>query len=378
VEIDGIEDSINNGQVDWSALAEYANRANLAPALRQALAAKGLWESVPPTLQEYLDAMHQFNTERNEAILRHLCHVIGIINKAGITPLLMKGGAALATGLYPDPAIRFMMDLDILVPDALLICAVAALENDGYSTPEANLNETPDFNWETCKHYLPLVHDDFVAHVELHRKVFVDYQETLLSTDEIWQDSQLFTTARMKDVPCALMSPTHQILHCIIHSEISHGYYKTERLDLRQLLHFAYLCKLHADNCDWKQVAERMNNGKSGDILRGYLYRAEMLFNVVTPLASAADAESIRHFSNVMHRHVEGKGRVVWLIGEEISHVWEAFSEQGLRMRVPEHKNDSVAHLRIRYLKILVNKFSTLEKLKGYFARKVGSFVRIG
>lgn len=373
-----IKDAINQGHVDWPALTVYANRANLAPALRHVLAAKGLWEVAPLDLQEYLEAMHQFNTERNDSIMQHLYEVLGLLNSAGITPLLMKGGAALAKDLYSDSAIRFMMDLDLLVPDTMLMQSVSILENDGYFTSEANLTGNENFNGETCKHYLPLVKDDRTAHIELHRKVLCDAEDSLLPTQKVWQDSQMYTCNRMKAVSFALMSPTHQILHCIIHSEISHGNYVAQRLDLRQLLHFAYLCKRHSDSIDWQQVKTRMNDAMASQALKAYLYSAEMLLGVVTPLTAEADANSKRHFSEMIYFSVEEKRKLFRMIAAEMAHIQEAFSEQGLMLRLPEHKNCAVGRLRLHYIKVLMKKFSTVEKVKNYVARKVHSFVSIG
>lgn len=379
-EITGIKNAINQGELDWSALAAYANRANLAPALRHALAAKCLWEAVPLKLQEYLEAMHQFNTERNDSILQHLYEVVGLLNSAGITPLLMKGGAAIAMDLYPDSAIRFMMDLDILVPDTMLMQSVAALKNNGYYTPEANLTGNENFDGETCKHYLPLVKDDRVAHIELHRKVLCAAEDLLLPTSNVWRDSRSYTNNRMIDVSFDLMSPTHQILHSIIHSEISHGNYVAQRLDLRQLVHFAYLCKRHSDSIDWQQVKTQMKDEMGSQALRAYLYSAEILLGVVTPLTAEAeaDAKSKRHFAEMIYFHVREKRKIFRLITTEVAHIQEAFSEQGLKLRLPEHKNRSVGWLRLRYSKVLMNKFSTVEKLKSYVARKVHCFVNIG
>ncbi|MEI6207067.1 MAG: nucleotidyltransferase family protein [Desulfuromonadales bacterium] len=373
-----VKEAINNSALDWQKLTEYANRANLTPALRYALSEKGLWETVPPELQEYLDAMHQFNTERNEAIFQHLGRLIQILNKAGITPLLIKGGAALATGLYPDPAIRFMMDLDILVPENVLMQSVSALEKQGYYVPEANLTTNPNFNPETCKHYLPLVHDDETAHVELHRTLLSDDQAALLPTEHVWRDALLCKSGQMKEVSFFIMSPTHQILHSIIHSEISHANYKAERLELRQLLHFAYLCKRHTDSTDWQQVQSQMNYEKTSQALRAYLYSAEMLLGVVTSFALEPDAEAKLHFSKMILGNVEGKYYISRMISGEVAHIKEAFSKQGLLLRLPRLNHCSVGWLRLRYIMVLINRYSTVEKLKGYFARKIHSLISTG
>lgn len=383
--IKGIQDECSEGRIDWEAITVYANRANLAPALRHGLSEKGLFNLAPENLRDYLNEMYGFNAERNKAIFQHLQNLVRILNHAGITPLPLKGGAALATDLYPDPAIRFMMDLDILVPDNLYNRTVSVLKYAGYEVPELILQADPHRgqNCDSMKHYLPLVRSDAVAHVEVHRKVFHDAEERILPTEEIWKYSRSFTDKKTKEFSIVLMSPTHQILHCIIHSEMSHGNHRMQQLDLRQMLHFSYLCWRYRDEIEWDLLATYLNNDSMSSALKDYLYTAQRLFFIDTPFISNPAVNSLKHFSDLVHYRINGKHRLfrrnpATVVRDEIAHLFEAFSEQGLKLRLPEDKHGSVTRMRLQYLMALKKRYSSINLVKGYFDRSLNFSARLG
>jgi hypothetical protein len=99
---------------------------------------------------------------------------------------------------------------------------------------------------------------------------------------------------------------------------------------------------------------------------------------VITPLTSEPDAVSKCHFSEMMNYHVEGKRKLLRVISKEAAHILEAFSEEGLKARLPENRYGSVNSMRLRYIRLLISRFSNLGKLNNYFKRVLGSFVRIG
>ena len=118
------------GRVSWDAVAVLANRSNLAPALRAGLRSRRLWPYAPVELRAYLDEIYRFNEARNKHLLQDLVEVVRLLNAAGIVPMPLKGAATLATGFFADPAVRFMWDMDVLVPAGKLRHAVGALEEE--------------------------------------------------------------------------------------------------------------------------------------------------------------------------------------------------------------------------------------------------------
>ena len=282
----------------------------------------------------------------------------------------LKGAAALAVDIFPDPAVRFMWDLDILVPDDQLLRAVALLQHEGYSIEESLQEKMQHWQQEDAKHYPPLVKPGAVALLEIHRKVLDAPEECYLGVEKVWQDSRIAVSGRMKTVSFAMMSPTHQVLHCIIHSELAHGNYQSGRLDLRQLFNFAHLCKRYEGEIEWELLTALMKNDSGMDeVLRAYIHTAHELFGVDTPLAAEPTAAARRHFSRIICFHVGGKWKRLRMFRREIAHIMEAFSEQGLRTRFPEAENCSAGRLRFDLIKVLFGRYTSIEKLKDYLAK---------
>jgi Uncharacterised nucleotidyltransferase len=71
---------------------------------------------VPREIRDYLDAVLTLNGQRNALLLEALSRIVAALNVIDIEPVLMKGCARLVEGEYPQPNMRFLGDLDILVP----------------------------------------------------------------------------------------------------------------------------------------------------------------------------------------------------------------------------------------------------------------------
>ena len=284
------------GEVSWEAVAVLANRANLAPALRAGLRSRKLWPHAPVELRAYLDEIHRFNEGRNNHLRQQILEVARLLNGVKIIPLPLKGSAALATGLFADPAVRFMWDLDVLVPPGKLRQAVGTIEEAGWLVPEKySSGPVTREDFYRAHHFAPIVREGAKACVELHRRVVPDAWGALLDTEEVWRESALLGSSLFPGVSMAVMSPTHQVIHCFIHSELAHGNHRDCRLDLRQLHHFAHLCMRLRDAVDWDRVASLRADRHAGRVLGAYLHTARKLFGVETPLSSMPDGYAKRH-----------------------------------------------------------------------------------
>ena len=88
----------------------------MTPAMAAALADPLLAATLPDDLRAYLAAIHEAATLRNRRLHAQLAHVAAALNEIDIVPVALKGAIRLVDGLWPDPALRFMHDLDLLVP----------------------------------------------------------------------------------------------------------------------------------------------------------------------------------------------------------------------------------------------------------------------
>ena len=79
---------------------------------------------------------HALNTERNAELLAQLTRVVTRLNAAGIEPVVLKGSAHLATGLWPTPGSRLVSDIDLLVDKGAIGTAFSALEELAGTGPQ--------------------------------------------------------------------------------------------------------------------------------------------------------------------------------------------------------------------------------------------------
>jgi len=356
------------GRVNWQAVAVLANRSNLAPALRVALKARSLWAYAPAELRALLDELCRFNAGRNELLEQELLEVAELLNRASITPMPLKGAAALATRLFSDSAVRFMWDLDVFVPEGTIRRAVRALEQGGWFVPQKYARSAENLEaFYGAKHFAPLIRAGCSAPVELHRRLVTDRWEVLLDTDEVWRESSLFGSSVLPGISLAVMSPTHQIIHCFIHSELSHANHRDFRLDLRQLHHFAHLCLCHRDTVDWDRVAMLLGKGNVGRTLQAYLHLAGRLFGVETPLSTAPNRYVRRHSFTTL---LLSQGRCKWLriLKSVFERLGECLAEHRLNEHHPVRAGSSPKWRRIRRIVELLGRWSRLGPWKELIA----------
>ena len=115
----------------WLGVLDLANRGLVTPRLTLAV---GDAPALPPAVGAFLQAVLARNSRRNIALAAQAERASGILNRVGVTPVLLKGAVALFS---PDPArrgARMLGDLDLLVTPEETGPAIAALSDAGYVT----------------------------------------------------------------------------------------------------------------------------------------------------------------------------------------------------------------------------------------------------
>jgi hypothetical protein len=116
---------------DWRRLVELAEGHGMAPLLFWSLALDGWPANAPEDARRRLERSFYTSTAANIVLLDELKRILKALNAQGIPVIVLKG-AALAPTVYPDPALRPMRDLDLLVRPKDLDAALAALKRLGY------------------------------------------------------------------------------------------------------------------------------------------------------------------------------------------------------------------------------------------------------
>jgi hypothetical protein len=228
---------------EWVLLIETSSFHFVTPSLAGCLKDE---LNLPHEIREYLDAVLTFNGRRNALMLETLSRIVAALNAIDIEPVLMKGCARLVEGEYPEPNMRFLGDLDILVPTNRATDAYAALVANGFyeKTGEAY---PPDHH-----HLHVLIDNNTGAGVEIHREVSPGFCPQVLLTSWFCEGSRPF---RLQDnLHVRLPDQTRSAGHNIVHDQFHHGGYQNCTIELRQLLDLALIRKRHEAAIDWAEL----------------------------------------------------------------------------------------------------------------------------
>lgn len=312
----------------------------------------------PATFRAYLDEIYEFNLGRNRRLLLQLHEIVRFLNSAGITPLLLKGGAALATDLFPDPGMRFMWDLDLLVPEGTLPRSVAALESAGYVVPERFTTGGSSLVGAAIHHHAPLVRPGAPASVELHRQV-LSAGGPLLEAAAVWRESRPLVGNRLPGVTAAVMSPTDELIYCFGHSELAHRHHHFAQIDERQLHHLAHIYSRYQDEIDWGRLEALQQHPRFGPVFMAYAHLAKVLFHVNLPGFSEGSPDAHRHYRKAISSR-SGWRRQGHRIRMLLSEMAWAFRGERLRL-VYSQEGVPTNRLRIRHLTLLLGRYRRLE-----------------
>ncbi|XCN73190.1 MAG: nucleotidyltransferase family protein [Candidatus Electrothrix aestuarii] len=150
----------------WDDLIQQAEAHGMAPLLLRHFLAAGL--DVPDDFLRHLRLLVLRHRQTNRVLSRTLGKVLSILAEAGIPALVLKG-AALCQTLYPDPGLRPMRDIDLLLPWDEALPAHALLQRHGFQDPAVF---TPVDHLHLAALYLET--DGIKVCLELHRSLFPD------------------------------------------------------------------------------------------------------------------------------------------------------------------------------------------------------------
>lgn len=153
---------------DWPAMLQLAEAHRLAPLLYYHLRQephRDAWYRVPAAIRRQLTVQYLRHQRANQIRLAALRTILEAYADAHLPVLLLKG-SALCHLLYPDPALRPMGDLDVLVRPGDADRAQALLARLGFDAP------APGPRWR--HHHYPSAakrQDGIVVLVEVHHHV---------------------------------------------------------------------------------------------------------------------------------------------------------------------------------------------------------------
>ncbi|MDW8267999.1 MAG: nucleotidyltransferase family protein [Anaerolineae bacterium] len=179
----------------------------------------------------------------NRLFLNELGRVLPLLDSHGVDVILLKG-VALVAGLYGDPGLRPMADLDLLVRPAAAATAMAVLQDASYHPLEDEVVPGATLAYESQvvllkSHPVPIG-------IELHWHLLDSpHYQRLVDMDWFWQTRQ-----PVAGFTADVLGPEAQLLHLCAHLWLHH---RGQGL----LWQFDIVALLAAAALDWQTILDR-------------------------------------------------------------------------------------------------------------------------
>jgi hypothetical protein len=273
--------------ISWELLIEASSNHFVTPALAWCLKER---PDIPSEVRDYLNTVFALNVTRNESLLAALTRIVAALNAIGVEPVLLKGAARLAECNYPAPGMRFLGDLDVLIPAERSSDAVAALQAIGFR---------PNADDPLHYHHLPMLQDrETGGGVELHTHLVGVKSLDVVPTAWFYTGTR---PCAFGDLRIRLAEPTRNVGHLIAHDQLHHHGYQLRRVELRQVLDLAMIRASQESAIDWEELDHRFCRIGLGRVLATYLATSEALLGQPIPqLKCGPPPNAIEDFRRVI------------------------------------------------------------------------------
>jgi hypothetical protein len=285
----GVEESPPSAAdgLNWEALTRRLISDGLAPLAYRRF--KEHARLLPSHVFDALKRNYYQTASANHIRLAELGRLGSVLAGANIRLLVLKGGA-LATTVYPDPALRFMGDLDIAAPPESARAAVSLLQVEGY-TLHGDLGDldNPALLREKGWHLrlTRSIHGkemEVEFHWPMRRKVLVN-QVATLDVQGIWSRAIPLDEANNLWQP----APTDMLLHLCLHTGLQHRF---TDLGLRHYVDLDRVIRCHGASAEfWAEFSYRAKQAGARDVSCFCLIWARRLLNTPIPAGASAVLE---------------------------------------------------------------------------------------
>jgi hypothetical protein len=160
---------------EWDQLAQMASEHRIGPVLDRQVRALGLDTIIPPAIAATWAAAYRRSGINALKVKRLIVDLKTILDQANIEFVALKG-AWLAWHVYPDPALRPMRDVDILVRSENAIRAFTLLQSLGFRQQQ-EFSTTLEFALAHYKHLPGLLCPKGGKKLEVHSRLFYPQAE---------------------------------------------------------------------------------------------------------------------------------------------------------------------------------------------------------
>ena len=251
--------------LDWKKIKKLAFHHNITPILYSNLKKLNHENLIPAQIFQEMKGVYLNTLYKNTLIEKEMSNLLGKAAAQGIEPIVLKGFAFLLT-LYQDPALRTMVDVDILIKkdDLPKVCGI--FQQLDYQSWDQNLS--------------PYVYQaNFSKKISGQRYLAVDVHWELLAArpykvqlPDIWQRVQRINL-RGQIVACLSTEDAFLVSALHIRKHL-------RELTLNSIVDVAELLKKNQGNFDWLYIEEMASKNHFLSTVYFSLYLTGELFSV--------------------------------------------------------------------------------------------------
>ena len=228
----------------WDGLPALAEAHGLVPLVYTHLQAAGV--AMPPAIKQQLLGYSMQHAHATRVRTQVLSDILMCYRAAGIDALVLKG-AALAHLVYPQPLLRPMRDIDILVRAEEVYRAYELLPEIGFAPPPgAHYGLGPDHHHLTA---IKRIAEGFSVSVEVHHALHLNERGDPLRYDAYAPTAQSFT---ISGVAAKMLGREETLWHIYRHAFCMPLTY--EPLRLIWVADLISLVEAWIDVLDWERV----------------------------------------------------------------------------------------------------------------------------
>ena len=254
---------------DWMSLLGLANQTLTTPALMEF--ADRFKAQIPEDVHLYIREMFERNVARNDRLATQLSEAVVAINNRGVTPILLKGAAMLASTSSSHWASKLMSDLDVMVLPDQIEATMSGLSSVGYC-----VHTQPR---RVGKWYVDLKRPGDVGMVDLHQELpgppfFYSPSSSI---------NQHLRVMQVGQGKAYIPSTTYQTLILTIHDQFQDYDYWTGNMDVRHLIELRDLAA-SPEGIDWEALTALTPSKLARNALETQLVSLFCLLGVDVPI----------------------------------------------------------------------------------------------
>jgi hypothetical protein len=259
--------------LDWPSLGRLATMHGLGPLLHEATKSIDAPSASDEALAE-LKREYQLTAAHNMLAEHDLKRMLGALNAAGVQVAVLKG-TALLNMVYRDPALRPMVDIDLLIRFADRTAALEALGRAGYAPTEPEPFE--NLNGLYWNERVLCDQSRTSTQLELHWNLLdIPYYASRLSTAQLLKRAQPMNFGDVQGLSLAI---DDTLLYLCAHNTFHH-----QGLLWRNDVDVAFFVSRHQAQLDWETLITRATDLDLVLGLQQSILKAEQLWLAPVPV----------------------------------------------------------------------------------------------